>query len=100
MHRNGAKAMLGEGFYQNRNITFAVTENHRVFQIFAPQQVTQNFAFLFHISPRQMLGNSVGCAGRWGNLDNLWVAHEFRAELVNIIRQGCREEQGLAQGRQ
>ena len=47
-----------------------------------------------------MLCHRIGGRGRRCHLDDLWIADKLVAQLLDIVGQGCREKQGLAQGRQ
>ena len=47
-----------------------------------------------------MLCHRIGGRGRRRHLDDLWIADKLFAQLLDIVGQGCREKQGLAQGRQ
>ena len=86
--------------YEGADVTFAVTENHRVLHIFNVQQAAKRFALALWRRPGQVLGNSVGRACRRCHFNNLGIGDELVAELLDVVRQGGREEQGLAKWRQ
>ena len=100
MKRHGRKIVPFQRGHEGADIALAVAEDHRVLHILAVQQTAKRLALALRRGPGQVLGDGVGGACRRRHLDDLGVGDELVAELLDVVRQGGREEQGLAKRRQ
>ena len=98
--RHSVEIMPLQRGHQRGDVALAVTEDHCVFHIFAVQQRAECLALALWGCPGQMLGNGVGSTCRRCHFDDLRVGDELVAQCLDVVRQGCREEQRLAERRQ
>ena len=86
--------------HKRADVALAVAEDHGVLHVFAAKQPAKRLALTLRRGPCQVLCHRVGRGSGRRHLDHLRVRNEFVAELLDVVRQRCREEQCLAERRQ